>query len=377
MRKYGEIETKISEVGLPGYISILFTECFAKYQILIGENNMKRALLLALTIAAAIIFAACGGAPVDNKPANSTANSNAGTTKPAPVLPTRESLVAMETKGIEAWKNHDGKFWEGFLADNYVSYGPKGERMDKAQLIKMMTDDKCEVKSYSFSEEQMTPAGADAVILSYKLTSDYKCPGQPSFPNAWAASVYVRNGDAWKGAYHNEMPIMPTMDASAKPEAPKSAPKPAGDKKAEGDKKSADGKNPDSAAPDKAAAPAISDDSLIAAVKKGWEAWKNHDAKALGDVIARDFVLIDPMGKRYDNAGALKAWSEDKCEIKGVSFEDPKSAMVTKDMGIVTLKGIADGTCGGQPAGALFGSYVMVKDGDAWKAAMIFETPAM
>jgi ketosteroid isomerase-like protein len=331
---------------------------------------MKRALLLALTIAAAIFFAACSGAPADNKPANSNANSNASAAKPAAVLPTKESLVAMETKGIEAWKNHDGKFWEGFLADNYVSYGPKGERMDKAQLIKMMTDDKCEVKSYSFSDEQATPAGADAVVLSYKLTSDYKCPGQPSFPNAWAASVYVRSGDTWKGAYHNEMPI---MDASAKPEAPK----PAGDKKAEGDKKSLDGKNADSVASDKATVPAIADDSLIAAVKKGWEAWKSHDAKALGDSIAKDFVLIDPMGKRYDNAGALKAWSEDKCEIKSISFDDPKSAMVTKDMGIVTLKGFADGTCGGQNAGALFGSYVMVKDGDAWKAAMIFETPAM
>jgi ketosteroid isomerase-like protein len=336
----------------------------------IGENNMKRALLLALTIAAAIFFAACSGAPADNKPVNSNANSNANAAKPTAAAPTKESLMATETKAIEAWKNHDGKFWEGFLADNYVSFGPKGERMDKAQLIKMMTDDKCEVKSYSFSEEQVTPAGADAAILSYKLTSDYKCPGQPSFPNVWAASVYVRSGDTWKGAYHNEMPI---MDAAAKPEVPK----PAADKKAEGDKKAEDAKKPDSAASDKVATPAAADDALIAAVKKGWDAWKNQDAKALGETIAKDFVLIDAMGKRYDNSGAIKSWTEAKCEIKGVSFDDPKSTMVTKDMGIVTLKGIADGTCGGQPAGALFGSYVMVKDGDAWKAAMIFETPAM
>jgi ketosteroid isomerase-like protein len=327
---------------------------------------MKRALLLTLTIITAIVFAACNGGIIDNKATNGNANNtNAAKTTASAPAPTKEALMALETKASEAWKNKDGKFWEGFLADNFVGLGPDGKRYDKAALLKMMSGDKCEVKSYSFSDDQMIAAGADAAILTYKITADYKCPGQPSIPNSWGASVFVRSGDTWKAAYYNEMPI---PDPNAKPaDAPKAPP---AEKKTAADDKKAETEK------DKPAAPP-SDDALVAAVKKGWEAWKNRDAKALGDVITKDFVLIDPMAKRYDHDGAVKSWTEQKCEIKSVSFADEIGTPITKDMGIVTLKGVADGTCDGHPAGSLFGSYIMVKDGDTWKAAMIFETLAM
>jgi ketosteroid isomerase-like protein len=319
---------------------------------------MKRAILLILTITAAFFFAACNGADTaNNKPANAVnMNANAAKTAAAAAAPTKEALMAMETKAFDAWKNKDSKFWEGFLADNYVGIGEDGKRVDRTGVIKMMSEDKCEITKYEFSDGQMTPAGADAAIITYKVAYEGKCGGKPVPPAMWSASVYTRSGDTWKGAYHNEIPM---MDPNTKPPAPEKAAAPAAKTAPASDEK-----------------PVTDTDPMVAAVRKGWEAWKNQDAKALGDVITKDFVLIDPMGQRLDNAGAIKSWTESKCEIKSFSFDDAKGTSMTKDMGIVTLKGIADGTCGGQPAGSLFGSYIMVKDGDAWKAAMIFETPA-
>ncbi len=326
---------------------------------------MKRALLLIVTMIATAVMIACSGEAVNNKPANTnTTNANAAkTTAPAP---TREALMALETKAFEAWKNKDTKFWEGFLVDNYVGLSEHGKSVDKAGVIKMLTEDKCEITKSAFSDEQMTPAGADAAIVTYKIAYEGKCGTQTLPPAMWAASVYVRSGDTWKGAYHNEAMV---IDPSAKPDAG-TKPPPAEKKAApEADKKSANA--PD----DKTPAPA--EDPYIAVVKKGWEAWKNRDTKALGDSLAKDFVMINPLGSRLDSAGAVKMWSEGKCEIKGVSFDDARSTAFGKDMAIVTLKGNAEGTCDGKPVPSLIGTYLLVKDGDNWKAAMIFESPVM
>jgi ketosteroid isomerase-like protein len=328
---------------------------------------MKRALLLIMAITAASFFTGCNGGAA-NKPANANAaNTNAAkTTAPAP---TKDALMALETKAFEAWKNKDTKFWEGFLVDNYVGLDEHGKRVDKAGVIKMITGDKCEITKSAFSDEQMTPAGADAAIVTYKIAYEGKCGAQTLPPAMWAASVYVRSGSDWKGAYHNEAPL---MDPSAKPPPP-----PAVNKDAKKDEKKAAPEAKSANAPDDKAPAAPAEDPYVAAVKKGWEAWKNHDAKGLGDSIAKDFVFVDPMGNRLDNAGALKEWSEGNCEIKSVSFDDAQSTTFGKDMAIVTLKGNAEGTCGGKPAGSLIGTYVLVKDGDTWRAAMIFETPVM
>jgi hypothetical protein len=46
---------------------------------------------------------------------------------------------------------------------------------------------------------------------------------------------------------------------------------------------------------------------------------------------------------------------------------------------MLTRKGTADGTCGGQEIGgtAIWGVSIYVKDGDAWKFAFGMNSPAM
>jgi len=50
--------------------------------------------------------------------------------------------------------------------------------------------------------------------------------------------------------------------------------------------------------------------------------------------------------------------------------------MITKDAAILTFKGVADGTCEGNPLGAVWATSIYVKDGDTWKMVYGFENPA-
>ena len=311
---------------------------------------MKRITLFILTAVAAITFAACGGT-ADNKPANA---ANANTAKPAAAAPTKEALVALEKTAFEAWQKKDGKFFEGFLTAGFVSFDEKG-RIDKAGEIKRISENKCEVKSFSLSDEQMTALGTDAVLLTLKATTDNTCDGKKQPSPSWSATVFVRTGDAWKAAYHNEIPVADPKAAPAKP-APA---KPAAETKPVTDAKPAD----------------AATEALMAIEKKGWEAWKNRDAKAIEGILAKDLSIIDS-GSRYDYAGTMKLWFESKCEIKSYSLSDAASVPLAKDVSILTFKGAASGTCEGQPLGTMWATSIYVKDGESWKLAFVFNAPA-
>lgn len=320
---------------------------------------MRRSILFILVILTAAAFAACGGAVNNKAPNTNTGNSN--TMKSGAAPPTREALVALETKAYEAWKNKDGKFFEGFVADNFVGIDAKGNRVDKAAVVKEITESKCDVKDFSFADEQMTPVDADTAVLTARTTQNYTCDGKVQPPVVWMASVYTRSGDTWKVVYHNEIPVTDPKAPPAKPADDKTAPaaKPA-DTKPVVEEKPTDQVT----------------EGYLAAIKKGWDAWKNRDAAAFENIVTKDVVVIDPSGQRLDKAAAIKSWTEPKCDIKSYSLNDASGVSLSKTAGLLTVKGSADGSCEGMGTlGTIWGTYVLVKDGDNWKAAMIFETP--
>ena len=317
---------------------------------------MKKIILYTLPLAAAAFIAGCGGT-VENKPA--TANTNTGVrdadvTKPAAAAPTKEALMTIEKSAWEAWKNKDTKFWDGFMSDKYIEAGPNG-KIDKAGAIKMMSEDKSEVKSYSVSDDQMQMLGNDAALLTYKAQQDYTDNGKPGPKEVWAASVYVREGDKWKSVYHNEVAMADQNAPPAKTDKPASDVKPA--------KPAPDAKSASDAKP---ADPAT--EALLAVEKKGWDAWKARDQKAIEPLLASDLTTIEASG-RYDRAGSLKLWFDTKCDIKSYSLTDPISEAITSDASILIFKASADGECGGQSIKPSRSTSVYVKDGDSWKLA--------
>jgi hypothetical protein len=54
----------------------------------------------------------------------------------------------------------------------------------------------------------MLPLGADAAAIIMKVTSDETCEGKKSPSPVMSTSVYVRSGDTWKAAFHDEVAVV-------------------------------------------------------------------------------------------------------------------------------------------------------------------------
>jgi hypothetical protein len=315
---------------------------------------MKRIRLFALAAFAAFAVTACApAANTSNNAVVSNANANANAAKPAAAAPTKDALMALEKSAYEAWKTKDSKFWDPFLTANFVGFGASG-KLDKAAAIKEYSGADCDVKSYALSDEQMNPLGPDAALITYKVAVDGTCGGQKLAGSSWAAGVYVREGDKWKGAFHAETPI---ADPNAKPPAPAAA-KPAGTTAASGAK-------PDAAT-----------DALFTLEKKAWDDWKTKNKQGLEAWAGAGLVSFTSKG-RQDHAGAIKTWTEDGCEVKSVSLTDPSAVSIGPDFTLLTFKSSVDGKCQGNAVPSENGISIYGKEGGAWKALFTMGTPIM
>ncbi len=301
--------------------------------------------------AAAFGSFACTPQSTSTSTLNSNSNSAAANAaKPAPAAPTMGELMTLERSAYEAFMTKNAAFWDPFLSANFVGYSANG-RLDRAAAIKEYSGAECDVKSYTLSDEQMMPVGADAAVLTYKVTMDGTCGGQKLPAQQWAGGVYVRDGDRWKGAFHAETPIIdPKAPPSSKPAPPATA--------------KVDETKPDASA-----------DALLAIEKKIWEAWKNKDSAALEGVLGKEFVWLAGSG-RMNRAESVKAWSvENKCTIKSTTLTDAKAVSLTKDVSLLTFKGAADGTCDGQPVPTELYGAVYYNNNGTWQPMMGIGVP--
>ena len=321
---------------------------------------------------AALMLGACG-APATN----SNTNTNTNTAKPSAAAPTADALLALDKQANEAFLKGDGKFFEGFLSDKFVM-SEAGQRLNKAAVVDMISKTKCESKSFELTEPQMAKIDADTYVLSYKGTFDGTCAGPDGksmkIPSpVRAATVWVRAGEKWHAAFHGETLIVDPKNPPAqpaKPEAKKEEPKK--------DDKAAANSAATSDAPAKPT-PSANTDALVKLHTAGWEAWKAKDAKKLGEQSAANLSFLSPMGGWFGTkAETIKYWTEGmKCEgVTKVSVTDGFASALSPTVEILTHKGTADGTCDGQKNGTLHGTAVYVKEGDAWKLAFLFESPA-
>ena len=300
--------------------------------------------------AATLVFTACAA----NVPANNAKADNTPK-KTAPAAPTKDALVALEKSAYEAWKSKDAKFWHTFLSEKFVGYGSYG-KLDKRSATKEYTGADCEIKSYVLSDEQMTPLDSSAVLLTHKTTVEGTCGGQKLPANSWAAAIYLREGDTWKGVFHAEAPIVDPKAAAAKPVDGNAAPKADKGKSADRD---------------------AGIDAMLTVERAVWEAWRAHDAKKLEDLTATHISFINIFGTYFaTKADALKSWTGTGCDAKSVSVTDATRTVLSPTVGILTFKGAADGTCFGQKVGPIWGTSVYVKDGDAWKWSFGINLPA-
>ena len=311
---------------------------------------MNRIKHFGLPAAAAFIFAACAGYALANK-----ANASDAAEVASQAGPSKAALVTLEKSAYEAWKSRDVDFWGTFLSDKFVGWGSFG-KLDKASATKEYTGADCDIKSYALSDEQVSPLGKGAALITHKITVDGTCSGQRAPANSWAASVYVREGGQWKAAFHAQAAIVDPKATSTKAIDTQHA---IGEVHAQSTNRDAH------------------TDAMLAAERAVWEAWRTHDAKRLSDLTAMDISFINIFGVYLaTKADALKDWSGTYCDVKSISIADAAGTMLSPTVGVLTQKVTADGTCYGQKVGPVWGTSVYVKHGDVWKWTFGINLPA-
>src|SRR4051794_28666771 len=73
---------------------------------------------LIVSLAIAALFVPASEGPGQNKSATSDSNASPGVPNTL-----EDTLIALEKKSWEAWKNRDGKFFDEFLSDDHLEVG--------------------------------------------------------------------------------------------------------------------------------------------------------------------------------------------------------------------------------------------------------------
>lgn len=117
---------------------------------------------------------------------------------------------------------------------------------------------------------------------------------------------------------------------------------------------------------------------MVKLEQSGWEAWKDHDAKALDAMAAKNLAFVDPSGMWFGTrAEVLKSWEGTQCkDIKNVSVNNGFAWALSPTVEILTFDATADGMCDGMTNGPMSGTSVYVKEGDAWKITFGSVSPA-
>jgi ketosteroid isomerase-like protein len=262
---------------------------------------------------------------------------------------TKAAVVTLEKSAYDAWKSKDAKFWEAFLSAKFVGWG--SSRLDKASATKEYTGADCDIKSYALSDEQISPLGENVALITHKTAVDGTCGGQKIPAMNWTASVYVRDGDKWKAIFHAQAAVVdPSATATIST-------------RKEG--------NAETSAQDPYTG------AILPVEKEVWEAWREHDAKTIANLTAKNISFINIFGTHLaTKADALRDWSGAGCNVKSVSLTDAVATMFSPTVGILTFHASADGTCFGQEVGPVWGSSVYVKYGDIWKWTFGINLPA-
>ena len=105
-----------------------------------------------------------------------------------------------------------------------------------------------------------------------------------------------------------------------------------------------------------------------------WNAWKNKDPKPFQMWLAADSVMIGDQGVGT-KADVIKMMGSMPCEVKSFTLSDWKLTMADADDAVITYKGVADGTCGGQPIPTVWASSLWTNRKGKWLAFSHQETP--
>ena len=101
-----------------------------------------------------------------------------------------------------------------------------------------------------------------------------------------------------------------------------------------------------------------------------WEAWTARNAGAMAALTAGDLAFVDIFGNvTSGKAETIRFWTDHQCDVQSARVVDGRATSISETVGILTFKGMLEGTCGGQRFPLIHGTSVYTREGDDWKLA--------
>ena len=116
-----------------------------------------------------------------------------------------QELFAMDKRAYDAWNRKDVKFFEGFLAPEFISPGPTATTK-QAVIKNMLKPNSCVTKSMEFDDSRLRMLDNTTAILTYRIKQDVTCGGKPEPKAVDIATVFVKRGGKWLSAFHSSSP---------------------------------------------------------------------------------------------------------------------------------------------------------------------------
>jgi hypothetical protein len=112
-----------------------------------------------------------------------------------------DSIVAMEKKAWQSFKDRQGDAFKGLMASGYVSVYPDGIKDINGELADMKS---VELRSFDLTDTKVTHPSADIAILTYKSNAQVSAAGKDLSGTYNCGSVYLKQNGKWLGIFHTE-----------------------------------------------------------------------------------------------------------------------------------------------------------------------------
>jgi len=247
---------------------------------------------------------------------------------------TEADAIAKE-KGV--WDIIKNKDWDAFgnmLDVDQMEVTGEGVN-DKAASIASVK--KFEPTEVVFSDWKFLSIDKDAFIVIYTVNTKGKYDGKEFKPlSARASSAWVKQGGKWLAIYHQECELKPAMPMPPS-KAEKAAPSP-------------------TSTP---AAPPATGTDPSANEKIVWDLFKAKNYVAFGELLAPDFVEVEPDGV-FDKAGTIKGVS--MFDASKAVLGDWKTLNLDEDAALVTYT-VKGGGTPAEPLGVRHSTIWVKRDG--------------
>jgi ketosteroid isomerase-like protein len=123
--------------------------------------------------------------------------------------PDATAIIAQEKALLDALTKNDFAAFNKGLGSNFVYVDARGAtRWELSKSAEMLKG--CKTGKFTMENPEVTSAGSDILVLTYKATADQTCDGQKAPPTVLAMSVWQKRAGRWVAVAHSETPPAPT-----------------------------------------------------------------------------------------------------------------------------------------------------------------------